>query len=136
MAVRTTSAAVAGIIEVDSTISLTPFIEIANELVTECCDGAGYTDARLELIERWLAAHFYSVRDQRASSETAGRVSESKQTKVDLGFNVTVHGQQALRLDTAGGLAALDKRTLAGRKASVGVTWLGTDYDDEDEVVV
>jgi hypothetical protein len=135
MAVRTTAAAVAGIIEVDTSISLTPFIETASELVTECCEDAEYTATRLELIERWLSAHFYAVRDQRASSETAGRVSESKQTKVDLGFDVTVYGQQAMRLDTAGGLAALDKRTQKGKVAAVGMTWLGTDYDEDEAEV-
>jgi len=50
MAVRTTAEAVGGIIEVDATISLTPFIEVANALVTEHCSTDDYDATRLELI--------------------------------------------------------------------------------------
>lgn len=133
MAVRTTAALVKGIIEVDEdTIpDLDPFILTANELVTECCGSAGYTATRLELIERWLASHFYAIRDPRLAAETAG-VSARYQHKVGLIFSVTTYGQQAMTLDTAGGLAALSKRTEEGKAKSVGITWLGTDLDDDD----
>ena len=59
MAVRTTAAAVQGIIEHDATIPLTPFIEAASALVTQCCTDldTAYVAAQLELIERWLSAH-------------------------------------------------------------------------------
>jgi len=129
---RTTPTLVGGIIEWDSDstkasyIALTPFIDAANELVTECCGSNDYTITRLELIERWLSAHFFTVRDPRAESEKAGSVSEKFQSKVDLGFDTSHYGQMAMRLDTEGGLAALNEQIKKGKKVTVGVTWLGT----------
>lgn len=122
---RTTSGAVEGIIEVDSSISLTPFIESANALVTEVCVPLEYDDIRLELIERWLAAHFYAIRDPRTTSEKAGPVSANYQSKVDLGFNVTHYGQMAMRLDTLGGLAALQKKIETGIGIKPGIAFIG-----------
>jgi len=133
---RTTKAEIEAIIEVDTTIvpddaAMLPFITIANELVTECCTGdAGpstpYGDGRLALIECWLAAHFYTVRDPRAKSETAGPVSASYQSETDLGFDASHYGQNAMRLDTHGGLAELNFNSKKG-KATVGGFWAGTD---------
>lgn len=129
---RTTYAQVAEIIEIDATITTdaAPFIATANALVTRVCadkldeDGtAYYTDDDLELIERWLAAHFYAIRDPRYASEAAGSVNASYQYKVDLHLAVTTYGQQAMMLDTAGGLAALSK----GKRRRVGASYLGTD---------
>jgi len=131
MAVRTTYAAIIKIIEVDATIStdLAPFIEVANMLVTDICTGydTAYSDAKLELIERWLSAHFYAIRDQRKDSEKAGSVAEKNQYKVDLNLAQTIYGQQAMLLDTEGGLAALNKKMTSGVVASPSLEWVGTD---------
>lgn len=127
---RTTAVAVKAIIEVDEDISddLAPFIETANELVTElCAPVATYTSTRLELIERWLAAHFYAIRDPRAASENASGVGASYQHQVGLNLNVTTYGQQAMILDTAGALAVLNKSTTDGKRRAVGALWLGTE---------
>lgn len=137
MANRTTSLAVEAIVEVDPTIVLDPFIEIANTLVTEVCGSAispitnlPYDATRLELIERWLSAHFYCIRDPRTTEEQAGHgVGEQFESKVDYGFNITRYGQQALRLDTAGGLAKLDRATDSTRGGQASVAsgfWLGS----------
>jgi len=135
MAVRTTSASVSGIIEVDSAISLTPFIEAANAVVTQCCTGltTAYTATQLELIERWLSAHFYTVREMRVMSEKAGPVSERVQSKVDLGFDTSHYGQMAMRLDWHGGLASLNEQIKKGAITSVGITWLGTEEETLDD---
>lgn len=117
---RTTSDAVAEILEVDDDISLTPFIATANSLVTERCVPLGYDDERLELIERWLSAHFYSIRDKVVSSESAKGVSQSYQYAVALGLNVTIYGQQAKLLDTKNGLDTFSKKQAK-------VSWLGTE---------
>lgn len=122
---RTTDEQVAGIIEWDSTIDLAPFIEIATDLVDEVCGGSGYSDTRLELIERWLAAHFYAVRDNRIASEGAGTVQASYQQQVGLNLNVTIYGQQVLMIDTKGGFAALQRRASVGGRLRAGVSWLG-----------
>lgn len=131
---RTTSAAVEAIIDVDSSISVTPFIEAANALVTEVCgDVSSYDSTRLELIERWLSAHFYATRDMVTTRERADRVEATYMSKVDLGFDLTHYGQMAMRLDTNGGLANLNlriKKGLLNISSGVGVTWLGTEEVD------
>ena len=141
MAVRTTVDNVEGIIDIDSGISLTPYIEVANMLVTQCCstvtdsDGVLVYDAtKLELIERWLAAHFYHIRDPKAKMERAGSVSAEYRTAVKIGFDVTHYGQMAMRIDYNGGLAALNAQTIKGIVRKVGITYLGTKpevYTDE-----
>lgn len=127
MAVRTSSAAVGGIIEVDADISLTPFIEVANALVTECCgDVDDYDATRLELIERWLSAHFYTERDPRVKTEQAGSVRQENQSIVAIGFDNSHYGQMAMRIDTNGGLALLNEQIKNGSSGSKTITWLGT----------
>lgn len=123
---RTTPEAVAMIIEVDASIPLAPFIETSNALITEICVPAGYDDTRLELIERYLAAHFYAVRDPRTTQERAGPVAAQYESQVDLFFAITRYGQQALLLDTAGGLAKLNTKAKTGATRVVGVNWLGS----------
>ena len=128
---RTTPDAVAAIIEVDDAITLTPFIESASAVVDDVCVPLLYDATRLELIERWLSAHFYALRDPRRSSEGASGVSASYQNAVDLGFNCTHYGQAAMRLDTRGGLAALEKLSKQGGRRTVGVYHLVEDDDSE-----
>ena len=131
MAVRTTYEAVIKIIEIDATVTadLVPFIEVANMLVTDICTDydTAYTDAKLELIERWLSAHFYAIRDQRKDTERAGPVSERNQYMVGLNLDQTIYGQQAKLLDTNGGLAALNKRMRTGLVATPSLEWVGTE---------
>lgn len=131
---RTTDENVSGIIDVSSGQDLTAFLLIANELVTECCGDSGYTDVRLELIERYLAAHFYTNYDPRATSEAAGSVSASYQGSTDKGFDSSFYGQTAMRLDTAGGLAALNEKIKKGIKSGVGVNWLGTPKTEATDI--
>jgi len=134
---RTTVDQVELIIDLDSGISLTPFIEVANALVTEICaaavdaDGALVYDAtRLELIERWLSAHFYHVRDPKASREDVDSVAATYQSIVKIGFNCTHYGQMSMRLDTNGALSRLDKSAINGKSATVSLTWLGKTRDE------
>ena len=134
MANRVTSAEVEEIIEVDSSVSLAPFITVANQLVTELCTDSGYVDARLLEIERWLSAHFVQIREQAVADEKAGTVSQSFQYKIDLLLNQTKYGQMAMLLDTAGNLAQLNKRIEDGKSPTISISWMGEDYDaDEDE---
>lgn len=130
---RTTDTLVKGIIDVDSTISLAPFIDLANQLVTELCTNSGYASARLTTIETWLSAHFYALFDQQVASEKAGKVSVNYQYQIGLVFMQTKYGQSAMVADTAGNLAQLSKQIEDGESASVSLTWLGTDYDTEDD---
>ena len=129
---RTTSDQVEDIICLDSGISLIPFIETANALVTEICAAATksdgtlwHDDTRLELIERWLSAHFYHIRDSEIQREQAGEVEAVYRSVVEIGFNNTHYGQMALRLDTSGALARLDKLIENGKSVTVSLAWLG-----------
>lgn len=131
---RTTAALVAGIVEVelpDGAVLedfLAPFILPANLLVTDVCGAAGYSDEKLEMIERWLGAHFYQILAPGANTERAGRVAQTVRSKVDLGLNVTHYGQQAMVLDTAGGLAEINQALEPGGGLPSGVFgawWLG-----------
>jgi hypothetical protein len=134
---RTTDELVEGIIDVDSTIPLTPFIDAANALVTQCCTNLtiDYETEQLTMIETWLAAHMYTVRDMRAVSEKAGSVAEKFQSKVDLGFSTSHYGQMAMRLDFYGGLANLDEQSKNGVRQAPSVTYLGKNRCEADDNV-
>lgn len=130
---RTTVELVEAAIETDDTLDVTQDIDMANELVTELCVPQGYSDYRLELIERMLAAHFYTVHDPRASQEQAGTVQQTLQGVVKTGLKSSIYGQNAMRLDTKGALAIMDNgldkyaKIPAAMATGVGVaTWLGT----------
>ena len=123
MAIRTTAEAVGQIIAVNASISLTSFIEAASQLVTDNCDG---TETQLELVERWLSAHMYAMRDPRRTSDGAGGISASYQGTVGLGFDLTHYGQMAMRFDASGGLARLNEQAKSGSTKTPNVSWLGT----------
>ncbi len=128
---RTTDAKVREVLDEDNaSILMTPFIEVANNLVTdyivtEC--GASYSATKLELIERWLSAHFYSVSDRRLASEITGRAEGVYQGKTNMGFDATLYGQQAKIIDTDGCLAKLDATE---GKRIIGAKWQGTKPTD------
>lgn len=151
---RTTPTLVQAITLIDPTITdITPFCDIANELVTELCavmgtsitvNGVtttfplpvniyGYSDHRLLLIETWLAAHFYSIRDRMLSQDNAGPVGEQTPAVLGLGLKQTTYGQQARLLDTAGAMAVLENgmdkysKIPLGLASGIqaGIDWLG-----------
>lgn len=122
---RATPTSIAAIIELDETIGLIPFIAAANALVDEIAGESGHDEPRLTLIETWLAAHFYTVRDPRSTAERAGPVSANYQSAVALGLNTSHYGQMAMTLDTSGLLAAM----ATGKKRRIGVHWLGREED-------
>jgi hypothetical protein len=101
-------------------------------MVTTHCSGDGDYDATLlELIERWLSAHLYTIKEMRRESEKAGSVSAKKQSKVDLGLQSSHYGQQAMLLDYNGHLAVLNKNMKEGKTAVYDIAWVGTDPDED-----
>ena len=113
MAIRTTSEAVgklhpAGSDE-DEDVDFTPFIETANNLVDQVCLESDYSDATLELIERWLAAHFYAQLDPRTVMEEVRGARERFEGETKIRLDNTRYGQQAMIIDTAGNLKALNE---------------------------
>jgi hypothetical protein len=131
MTARTTATLIQEIAEWDSTStpSLTPFINAAHSLVESLCVANGLDEDQATIVETWLAAHFYTIKDMRAASESAGPVSQSFQHKVDLGLDATMYGQQAKMLDTSGQLAIWDKKQKSGQRQRGGVFWLGTELE-------
>lgn len=129
---RTTGTLVAGIIEVDPAVDLTPFIMTATVLTTTACGGHGYSDdgvnSQMEIIERWLAAHFYAIRDTQLTFAKAGTANVGFQTKLGLGLRLTSWGQQALILDTSGSLAAIENSAEVKKVLKVYGFWGGTCY--------
>lgn len=130
MAIRTTQSAVEGILvdHYDGVTSLTPFITAANSITNKVAanDSASLLDAAdLELIERWLAAHFYAHSDQMPQSKNTGRASASFQGQTGMHLTSTYYGQTAMMLDATGYLTLIQQDALKG-KAVASAVWLGT----------
>lgn len=122
MAIRTTAEAVEGVLgadyDRDAGPALTPYIETASALVDTLVAKAAlkpvtFAGARLELIERWLAAHYYTQSDRTYKSRSTLGASATFNTDGKEYLNA------ALALDNSGCLAAL----LNGKRA--GAVWLG-----------
>lgn len=136
MTIRTSSSSVQSILgdNYDGSTDLTAFIATASALTDHVAakDSDGILSATvLELIERWLAAHFYAHADQLKTQEGRGQSNASYQGQYGMGLKGTKYGQAALDLDFTGALAALGKKR-------IGMSWLGlvpsdqTDYEDRD----
>jgi hypothetical protein len=95
--------------------------------VNNVCVPEGLDDATLLEIERWLAAHFYSVlRPQLASSGASLARDSYGLGKAGFVLSATIYGQQAMMLDYLGGLAKVSKDAEQGKlKIQAGATWLG-----------
>ena len=140
---RTTPALVVGVLlkEYDSKNNpdLTPFITIANAMVNVVvsADSAGLlTGANVplqELIERWLAAHYYQIADPGYQSRSTGGASGSFNGQTTQTFKSTRFGQQACAMDITGWLARRDKEVEEGARRRVQVLWVGQ-YCEPDAV--
>lgn len=123
---RTSSALVKGLLLRDydsrNNPSLTPFIETASLIVDQvsaCAARKGLTvsDAFLEMMERWLAAHYYTKNNPTYSSKSNDGRSASfiRDPKVPEPYKAG-----AMEMDYTGCLTAVLN---GGQKASM--TWLG-----------
>lgn len=121
--------------------SLDPFIEAAAakvDDVVECATAKGLTvsDARRELLEKWLAAHAYTCSDRANQSRSEEGASATFQGQTGKGLESSYYGQMALGLDSTGCLAAQEATVEAGGRPLVTFAWLGkppseqTDYRD------
>jgi hypothetical protein len=141
--VRTTTVAVQGILgsDYDSRRSpdLSPRIETAATLVDDILAkatelGIPLTDTRLEVIERWLAAHLYCVTDRPYKSRSAGGASGTFDGNTDKGLDATLYGQTAKVLDTTGFLSSIGggggTGTGGGGSTRAGLFWAGDGNQD------
>lgn len=119
----------------DGSTDLSPYIATATVMVDRVAScatvkGKALSDAELELIERWLAAHLYAMADQTYTSKTTQGASGSFGGQLGMSLEATKYGQNALAVDYSGCLTVISKRQVA----SFG--WLGkpkseqTDYED------
>jgi hypothetical protein len=134
---RTTVTAVAGILadNWNGTTGLQPFIDAASSMVDDIVtydDEGVMTTSKLELVERWLAAHFYHCADPLLQSENNNKAGGQYQGQSAMALDGSRYGQMAQKLDTSGYLEANDAAGI------VGGFWLGkapsdqTDYVDRD----
>lgn len=124
---RTTEDKVGSIVEIDSADDVAPFITTANVMVTKVLASSGYDVDLLELIERYLAAHYYRIFRPQVTSESVSGVSESITLSIGQQLKQTTYGQQVLMLDVDGYFAQIQGRAETGKgKRKIGMTWLGT----------
>lgn len=129
---RITAADVAKVVEVDPSINMDIFIATAEAVVDSVCVPSfeGYTLANLTLVEQWLAAHFYLIRDTQAQTEKADEVSVTYSLKPGFNLALTSQGQQAMFLDKAfgkGALSAANKAAELGNGGTASGVWVGGD---------
>lgn len=109
-----TEAEVRAIITTNLT-DLSSFITSANELTSTELSGKGLSTSRLKDIEKWLAAHFVAINDDKLRTveeevgESRRRTGENVRGVIGQGLLLTRFGQQAIVLDSTGTLAALAK---------------------------
>lgn len=136
---RTTESNVQGILgnDYDPDIVLTPFIDTANVVVSRvstCATRKGITlsTTELEILERWLAAHFYVMSDQTYQQKKTASAFATYQGQTKMNLEASKYGQTAMTIDPSGCMAAI------GKAAFAGATWLGlppseqTDYVDRN----
>jgi hypothetical protein len=118
---RTTAKAVIELLggDHDGCSSVGVFADTASAVVDRvvaCAAAKGVTlsNSEQELIERWLACHFYVQRDQPYQSKSTGGASASFQGSVGQGIEGSKYGLSAIRVDYSGCLINIDKRQVAG----------------------
>lgn len=90
--------------------TITPFIDVANDLVTEKLTGE-HNDTRLAMIEKFLTAHLItSTRDRPAIEEEIGDARVHYSDIFGENLKSTTFGQAVLMLDTSGILNSMGKR--------------------------
>lgn len=135
MPIRTTAALVRKIMGLepgDESADLSPFIETASQVVSDICvdtDDYEYSDDKLELIERWLSAHFYTVYEGQVTVEQVASLRQQYAFKIDLYLNNTKYGQMALAIDTNGSLVEYQQSLINGGARRATMSWLGRSLD-------
>lgn len=110
---RTTKEKVKNIIEVPEALTdamIEAHIDDASLIVTEALAGKGLTEGRLELIERYLTAHYVTILTERGglvSSEVDAVRDAYGGPKDGVGLAMTRYGQQAIAFDSSGTLKAM-----------------------------
>lgn len=118
----TTAAAVKNTLGLDydciSNPSLQTYIDTAAAIMSRMIDcatrkGITFTVAEKELIQRWLAAHFYVMSDQNYKARSTLRASGQFQGETKMYLEASKYGQTAVLIDPSGCLNAIGTRARA-----------------------
>lgn len=141
MAITTTAASVRKILHDDiphevlalPNTDIEVFITIANRMVEDLLGDCGYTSTQLELIERYLSAHFLCINKIKSegASESTGSTSVTRRDPGGFGLNGTHYGTHAMLLDSCGKLAEQNQSIQEGRKKAR-LVWMGSEYNQGD----
>jgi hypothetical protein len=124
---RTTEAAVKEIMATALTeTEILPFLTTANALVTAHLGSSGLSDTLLAEIEKYLAAHFASIKSKYGIRTKIGEADTWTGYKGGAGLDATPYGETAKMLDTTSTL-----ENLLG-KETVGVATFDFALDDDD----
>lgn len=122
---RTTDAAVLEVMapgheyDLQTNPSLVPFMDAAQVLVNRVAalalrrQSGGYDAAVLEVLERYLTAHFYLTSDKAYANKSDGGASASFMQQTGKRLEQTPHGQTALNLDYLGILNGIQNNARA-----------------------
>jgi hypothetical protein len=127
----------------DGQMDLQQFIDTANLLVNRvatCASDRGepLSAEELELIERWLAAHYYAQVDPTYTSKSTDGASASFMGASGKYLEGSRFGQVAITLDPSGCLESIVASGDGGGRKVARAFWLGkapseqTDYRDRD----
>jgi hypothetical protein len=133
---RTTNALVIAVLgkdyDTNKNLDVTPYVAMASNLVDRVVvmannKGMPYSDPNpaivgspTEIIERWLAAHFYAVMDKPYMNKSTQGASAGYGGRLDMGLDFTQYGQQAQMADYSYSLTNINKKQRASGQ------WLGT----------
>jgi hypothetical protein len=88
---------------------LTQFATQAHVLVSETIPSGALSEARLTIIEQYLAAHLTSLRDKERTSEHVGPATTSFGGQMAMHLDYTSYGEQVMWLDSTGSFATLNR---------------------------
>lgn len=111
---RTTEAEVKKIIDTEVS-DIQPFIDTANAQVNEYLTNQGLSSTILTEIEKYLSAHYVTLRDPRVNSEDIGDAS--------FDYDRNAYKEQALSLDSTGKLKqAFKEDGISGQFEGLGLS--------------
>jgi hypothetical protein len=106
MATRVSEDDLRALIDESATTSVQSFLDDAELLVDETLDASLFTPGRLNLIEKYLAAHLWAIAREKGgvTLEKAGDATNMYKKYDGEGLSSTRFGQQVLAWDTTGQL--------------------------------
>lgn len=94
-------------------VQLSPYIAVANSIVTDKLGATSLGDERLANIERFLTAHIVTLTQNRETlEEEIGEARVRYANVFGKGLEATTYGQMVMTLDTTGKLHNMSRRSI------------------------